>query len=380
MGPDERVDRRLENAEREDEEVAILLGRVLELPAARQLEFHKVLSEVLGGSLGSETERATHVRRRLEALEAMRSAAKQLGLPDGQAPSVREFKQAARAARLPMSFTTIHKVFDGRWELASRYYQGLPVPRNAAQRAISREGGKHSPREDALLGLRMWLREMPSAAGRSPTSYRDWAVERNEQRLPGRRRVLEIPGSAASRLRLAWPYAVAVAAEEMTLDEARGRYLNELINGSGPLVGWEAVAHLLELPKRWRGATPPGCPNPVTFLHRKPHWLLADVRAYENGQRVFEPARHLEGRFMTAEEVGSVLDLNYEQTRARLRRPNPSLRYSPPPAGRSGRHNYWERETVERWVTREAQRREERMRDRVAYNRASPRRKAQNLT
>lgn len=380
MGPGERVYRRLENVEREDDEFVILLGRVLELPAARQLEFHRALSDALGGRLGSETERAGHARRRLEALESMRLAAKQLGLPEGQAPLVREFKEASRVTQIPMSFTTIHKAFDGRWELACRYYQGLPVPLNAAQRAIPREGGKRFRREDALLGLRMWLKELPSAAGRDQTSYRDWAVERNEQRPSGRKRVLEMPSSVASRLRLSWPFAVAVAAEEMTLDEARERYLNELINGSGPLVGWEAVAHLLELPKRWKGATPPGRPNPVTLLHRKPHWLLADVRAYENGQRVFEPARHLEGRFMTAEEVGSVLDLNYEQTRARLRRPNPSLRYSPPPAGRSGRHNYWERETVERWVTREAQRREERMRDRVAYNRASPQRKAQNLT
>jgi len=122
-------------AQREKDEFALLLARVGELPEARQLEFHRVLSEVLGGKLGEETERSKQVRQRREALDVMRAAAEHLGLPQGQAPSVDQFKQAARDASLPMSFKRVHSLFDGRWHLACRYYQGLPVPRIAREQA-----------------------------------------------------------------------------------------------------------------------------------------------------------------------------------------------------------------------------------------------------
>jgi hypothetical protein len=352
---------------RERDEFALLLGRVLELSGGRQLEFHKALTDVLSRRLGTETKRAEHVRRRLDAVESVRLAAKQLGLPEGQAPSVEQFKEASRATKLPMGFATVHRVFDGRWELACRYYQGLPVPRNAAQRAVSREGRRHAPREDALVGLRMWLRELPSVAGRTQIGYQEWAVERNEHRPLGHKRVLEMTSRVASRLQLSWPYAVAVAAEEMSLTEARERYLDDLINGTGPLVGWEAASYLLELPKRRTGATPPGYPNPAMVLHRKPHWLLAEIRAYESGERKFKPARHSEDRFMDDGEVAEALGLDYRQMCSRLRPTNPDPRRAPLPAGRSGHHNYWERATVEDWLRKERARKEERVRDRVAY-------------
>jgi hypothetical protein len=364
---------------RERDEFTILLGRVLELPDGRQLEFHKALTDVLSRRLGAETKRAEHVRRRLEAVESVRLAAKQLGLPEGQAPSVAQFKEAARATKLPMSFATVHRVFDGRWELACRYYQGLPVPRNAAQRAVSREGGRYAPREDALLGLRMWLRELPSVAGRTQVGYRDWAVERNEHRPQGHKRVLEMTSSVSNRLQLSWPYVLAVAAEEMSLAEARTEHLNDLINGTGPLVGWEAAAYLLELPKRRTGATPLGYPNPAMLLHRKPHWLFEELRAYENGEREFKTARYSEDRFMDDEEVAKALGLNYRQMCSRLRPANPDPRRSPPPAGRSGRHNYWERATVEDWLRKERARKEERVRDRVAYQGAPSASRARKL-
>jgi hypothetical protein len=107
-------------------------------------------------------------------------------------------------------------------------------------------------------------------------------------------------------------------------------------------------------------------------LHRKPHWLLEEIRVYESGERKFKPAHHSEDRFMDDGEVADeALGLDYRQMRSRLGPTNPDPRRSPPPAGRSGRHNYWERATVEDWLRKERARKEERIRDRVAYKRAS---------
>src|SRR5271169_4411009 len=105
---------------RENNEWEVLLARALDLPQAEQLKIHKALSDCLGGQLGQETERARQARARVEALEALGAAAEHLGLPDGQAPTVPEYKQAAKETKLPMTFSAVYRAFDESWELASR--------------------------------------------------------------------------------------------------------------------------------------------------------------------------------------------------------------------------------------------------------------------
>jgi len=99
--------RRPDPYQRKDAEWQAVLRRVLDLAQDDQLRVHAALTENLSGRLGRESEREKQVRLRGEALEAMRAAALHLGLPNGQAPSVQEYKQAARENSLPMSFNGV---------------------------------------------------------------------------------------------------------------------------------------------------------------------------------------------------------------------------------------------------------------------------------
>jgi hypothetical protein len=122
-----------------DLEADILLARILELPSGQQARVYEVLEEMLGEErLGIETERSRQVRARLDAVQAMREATAHLGLRKGQAPSVAEFKKAARETKLCMGFGSVYAAFDRRWELATRFYEDLPIPLTAAQRRIQR--------------------------------------------------------------------------------------------------------------------------------------------------------------------------------------------------------------------------------------------------
>lgn len=73
-----------------------LLARVKELPVAERLAFHRALTEDLGGHLGEELEREREIRRRHEAIEAMRQASRLLDLPGERAPNAQEYREAAR--------------------------------------------------------------------------------------------------------------------------------------------------------------------------------------------------------------------------------------------------------------------------------------------
>lgn len=112
-----------------DGEREVLLARVLDLPVAQQLQVHHDLTEALGGQLGRETARAKQARLRHEALAGMRAAAAHLGLPDGRAPTVTQFKQAAGETELPMTFKAVYAAFENRWETASRFFEARRSPR-----------------------------------------------------------------------------------------------------------------------------------------------------------------------------------------------------------------------------------------------------------
>lgn len=348
-----RGDREYER--REDIEWEVLLARVLDLPQAEQLRIHQVLSDSLGGQLGQETERARQARARLEALEAMRAAAEQLRLPDGQAPSIPEFKQAAKETKLPMPFSAVYRAFDDNWEIAARFYRGESTPPTAAAKAVRRAiGGRNSTNTEApITCVRLFLAQDPPPASTERADYNEWARERNENLPPGGLRVVERADHIRAVSRAGWLRCLAVARNEITLEEAQERTLGDYLSESGPLVGHHLASWVLGRSPHARHAQSAGYPEPVVCLNQTNWlWLLSDIRAYGQGKRDFTHAKgSAQHAYLDSSEIATLLGIrgNVRDRVLRAQRRNDWSRV-PTPAGRVGKGLYWERVPVERWL------------------------------
>jgi hypothetical protein len=334
----------------------ILVARVLELPPAHQLRVHDVLEEVLGEErLGVQTQRSKEVRARAEALEAMRRAAARLGLPEGRAPSVEEYKRAAQEADLGVTFKAVYAAFDKRWGLARDFYEGMPVPLTAAQRRVMRT--RRSRRMDPVACLRLWWAETSPPRDAPAVDYEEWAVERNERREEGERRVLESAGWLCERLGVSWAEAVLLAAGEKTLGEAQRGTKEARLRGLGPVVSRTTVNDLLGL----RGqALEDDFPNPVARLGGQPLWRTEDVIAYREGKRGFaHPEEAERGEYVDVGTVAWRLGIGEEWLRRLLKDAPTDARTRdariPAPAGRlqlgrSSKPFYWRSADVEEMV------------------------------
>ena len=94
--------------------------------------------------------------------------------------------------------------------------------------------------------MRLFVSQDPPPASTTRLDYEAWARERNEDLADGELRVIERGDSIRSVLRTGWERCLAVAREEMTLEEAQALTLAENLSEAGPLVGH----HLAELVSR----------------------------------------------------------------------------------------------------------------------------------
>jgi hypothetical protein len=341
-----------DEAQRSDADWRLLLHRVLEMPEAQQLRMQRALSDAVGGRLGQETERDAKARRRLEAVEAMREAAAYNDLDEGEAPLVKHFKKADKETRLPMRFRAVYEAFDNSWELATRCFEELPIPRNAAQRALYREvlRGHGKDLQDPLIGLRMWLEDSPADGAFGPSDYQAWAVEVNERRDPGERRLIESPTTVRDRLRLSWPHALSVAREEATLEDARQAYREEVLASKGDLLSRAMVMVVLDLPRESDEMDDDGFPRPIMWWNGV-HWAKSDIRAYREGRRFHgQGERSVRNQYMDATEVADYIDLGRSKLMERLKAAKPNYYKVPPPAGKTGTAYYWKRVEVKSWL------------------------------
>jgi predicted DNA-binding transcriptional regulator AlpA len=306
--------------------------------------------------------RDAKARRRLEAVEAMREAAAYLSLEEGKAPLVGEFKKADRETQLSMRFRPVYEAFDNSWELARRCFEELPIPRNAAQRALYREvlRGHGKNLQDPLIGLRMWLEDSPVDGAFGPGDYRAWAVEVNERRDPGERRLIEASSTVCERLRVSWPYALTVARDETTLEDARHTYREELL-ASRELLSRALVRVVLDLPPESEEMEDDGFPKSVVWWRGELHWSQADIRAYQEGRRFHgQGERNIRSDYMDAQEVADFIELDRTKLLERVRAAKPNYYKVPPPAGKTGRTYYWKRAEVRSWLERFKAREEKR--------------------
>ena len=351
-----RGDREYER--RENIEWEVLLARVLDLLPAEQLRIHQALSDCLGGQLGQETERARQARARLEALETMRAAAERLGLPDGQAPTIPEFKQAAKETKLPMTFSAVYRAFDDNWEIAARFYRGESTPPTAAAKAVRRAiGGRNSTSTEApITCVRLFLAQESPPVSTERADYSEWARERNESLPSDALRVVERADHIRSVCRASWSRCLAVARNEMTLEEAQEQTLGDYLSETGLLVGHHLASWVLGRSPHARHAERPGYPAPVVCLGGTNWlWLLSDIKAYGNGKRDFTHAKgSAQHAYLDTTETAALLEISFKALQGLVSTAQGRNDWSrvPAPAGKAGKWLYWERPIVERWQAR----------------------------
>ena len=351
--PGDRTHQQKKYVERE-----ALLARVLALPEREQLEIHHTLSASLGGRLGRETDRDRQVRLRYEALEAMRAAAKHLRLPETQAPTIPQYKRAAKEAGLPLTFNAVYRAFEENWDIATRFYLGQDVPATAAQRSARRAilGRNRTDKEAPLSGVRLFLAQDPPPVSTTRADYGEWARERNETLAPGELRVIENADHLRMVLRTGWERCLAVARNEMVLEDAQELTLAEQLNEAGPLVGHHLASWYLGLSPHGRHAKRAGYPQPVVCLGKTNWlWLLTDIEAFKRGKRDFAHERGaLQDTYIDAHDLAALLDLSTTHLKSRLEREDGATTKTweklPKPTGRAGKGLYWDRAYAQRWL------------------------------
>jgi hypothetical protein len=337
-----------------EEEWQTVLRRALDLVGRDQLKLFHALSERLGGELWEEDDRARQARLRDEAVAAMQAAATYLGLPEGQAPTIPEFKRAARETSLPMTFSGVYGAFDERWDVASRHYRGEHIPETAAQRAMRRKylGRRDDVREAPLTGVRLFLTQDPPPRATRYEDYEAWAREFNENPRDGYKRVGENAGHICGQLGLGWDLVLAVAAGRTDPEQARKESLSAALSEAGPLVGHLLLSQMLGLSRHARHAKQATFPKPVfRFAKGNSMWLRSDIEGYAAGRRDFKHAEGvLQDQYLDGHQLGKeVLGIaSIEAVRGRVRAE--AWETVPRPAGKAGNHYYWSRADVERWL------------------------------
>ncbi len=110
----------------EPQEFASALRFVFALTLGDQLRVHEALSGYLAAArLAPRSNRKLEERK--AALGAMRAVCEKLGLPDGTAPTVKQFSETARELDLSMTVATVTAAW-GRWRFAQAALLGERAP------------------------------------------------------------------------------------------------------------------------------------------------------------------------------------------------------------------------------------------------------------
>jgi len=339
--------------QRKDEEWQAALRRVLQLPAADQLRVLDALAEEFGGPLWKESERVREARLRVEALATIEAAAIHLGLPSGTAPTITEFKRAAREIELPMTFNAVYEAFESRWEIAKRFYRREHVPATAAQRRVRRSqlGTSRGSAEHPLTCLRRFLNQEPPPVSVTLDDYTRWAKEMNERLPAGWDRLLEEANNIRVTLATTWEGALEVARGTKTLEEARAEALSARLAEAGPLVGAQLAGWMLGRHRSGAYTKLPDYPQPVVQMFGLNWlWRRSDIEAYGQGCRDFDHERsELQGQYVNSHEIAARLGITQNAVRSRI----DLFKWHrvPRPAGKAGKHHYWWRSEVERWFS-----------------------------
>lgn len=329
------------------------MRRVMELPDRDKFEVFEQLKDYLSSALSGESKEDQQLRQRKEALEAMRQVATHLGLKDGEAPTPKQFDQAAHEMSIEWTSAKVIRAYE-RWRNAKQALLDEWVPRSAAQRTLVRATtGRKRKHEEYLAGVRSWLETEP--ASQQMCDYDEWAAETNDKRSDDAAPLVK-SNALRSALEVGWEQIKSAALGETTLDSAfRRKAALETKGGQEPLVGSTAAAVILgrSISELGTWISKAEFPSHVAKLNGTRVWRRTDIEDFHDG-RVF-PARR-EGcdqrLYVDQKEMAELMDKDWFILRRRIWQERWDV--VPKPAGKAGRSWYWRRSAVEKWLkTRE---------------------------
>jgi predicted DNA-binding transcriptional regulator AlpA len=309
---------------------------------------HKVSKVIRGYFFHSDqvSKRLEEQDKRAECVEALKRAAAHLGLPEGEAPGIKEYEQARKELGLKLSAWTIERRWSS-WPEVRKAVRGERVRMTARQRAEFGAAIRHRPtREEGLASVREWLASRPPSL--RSADYDEWAKERNEQR-PELRRAPRAK-TVGHALGLSWRPVLKVARRELPLAEAHRRRLRTLRRESGGFASMDGVALILGLAPslaRYHIRTDPRFPAHAFMLHHVRVWHWEDVEAHHRGEPF--PKRkpgEMQGEVVAIDHIMRLCGLTEKATYRAVRGRSGLV---PRPAGRVSKYPYWLRSEVEAW-------------------------------
>jgi hypothetical protein len=323
---------------------------VLDLPTRDQLRVFEALREQLSAEFGVELGCDREIHARQEALDALAAAAAHLGLQDGTAPSIPQYRRARKEQPgIGLSHQQIIRAW-GRWDAATQAYGGGWTVPSPAQRAARRARlGRRRTHEELLTGVREWLATEPAATARA--DYEAWARERNERRASDELPVAVTTGHITARLGVGWADVIAAARGDVDLDERADEFRRTSLAAGGPLVGQAVVARILDTGASMiiSYATRSSFPRPVGTVAGHRVWLRTDIEAYRDGKPF--PKRgpsSLTIQLLDSSEVAQRLKVSAYWLRNLIHEEHWDR--VPRPAGKVSSHYYWRRPDVDKWL------------------------------
>lgn len=324
----------------EQQELETVLRRFADLSSRAQIEAFSLMGGYLDGGV-TETKIDQDIARRKTALEALQRVARELRLPQGQAPTSTQFREAAKRLGLPWSVSKVGRVW-GKWRFACEAYTGHHLRRSAHQQGVlDVHTGKRRVYEDYVTAIRLWLDTSPAVE--TIVAYDNWAREFNGV-LPHNQ--APVPGWAAiyRNLRVSFRDVLRVARGQAALADFR-RQTSDHTKEHGPLVSRQWIAGEYGLSPHQAANVPrrPEFPKPVVMLSGTRAWLKDDVRAYFENRRF--PKRK---EFERQDEYLSLVELAALMGK-RPRSISQTTRL-PEHAGLVSRKRYWLRKEVTEWM------------------------------
>lgn len=277
------------------------------------------------------------------AIDEMRAVAAELGKPQGEWPTVREFDKHAGPG---WTSDRVRELF-GRWRTVIRELNGGSRHATAEQRAYRRQiAGRDYAYEDPWACIKQWLETKPPVKDRD--TYNAWARLQNQGRRGGSGYK---PGSTSiiQRLGLPWREIIRVANGEIDRSQAtRSSGLEKptwsTVDGHA-LVGRRDIAQLLgiDYQRVRRLESEVRFPRPVLVLRNTPAWLRDDIVGYQAGSEA--PTRERDefhSLYLTAAELAA----RHGVTPAALRQKE--ARAPAPDGAICGKH-IWYLPHVEKW-------------------------------
>ena len=318
----------------ERRELEAVMTRFFALAPPNQLRAFAAMRDYLGSEI-VETKVDRLLREREQSLRVLAAVAQELHLPEGAAPTPKQFDATARQIAPGWNVTRVGRAW-GRWRFACEFFTGQREAESSKKFGIRRVmSGRLRSHEEYLSSVRLWLETNPRQ--RWQADYDGWRQEYNDQRPAGALPIASVKTICRS-LGLRWPQVISVAAGDQDLVSAMKERREEVLEradrvGHGLVTSvWVRAVTGLHDTALWTKTHDGDFPAHVATFGKARVWLRTDVEAYLAG-RPFPKRKEnaLQHRYMDRRAVTEMLGIPY-RSRSNF---SPAKRL-PPPLGLAG--------------------------------------------